>query len=124
MDPHTIELWFSDPGLFGMLYGSIGGGGMGALFGILCAAAGILASRGKGKGFVNAVMGIMIIYGIGNLVAGILALLQDQPYEIYYPFLMIGVLFSILSTPLLFVFRHRYALAERQRLEAEEFRRT
>lgn len=124
MDHQMSEVWFSDPNMFGVLYGSIAGGVGGGLFGCLCAAAGVLASRGKGKGFINAVMCVSILYGIGNLVAGILAVIQKQPYEIFYPFLMIGILFSVLSIPLHFVFRHRYAQAERQRLEAEEFRKT
>jgi hypothetical protein len=118
------ELWFSDPNYFGGMFGGIVGGVGGAMGGLLGAMAGFLAPRGKGKSFILGAMWVFIFLGAGFLVTGIAALVQDQPYAITYPILLVGVIFMVVMGSLVPVVRKQYAVAEKRRLEAEEFRQS
>jgi hypothetical protein len=78
------EPWF-DPIRFGALYGGIGGGLLGALGGILGGATGMLAPKGKGRGFILGTFNLMTLIGVGHLVVGLYAVFTRQPYGIWYP---------------------------------------
>jgi ABC-type transport system involved in cytochrome c biogenesis permease subunit len=116
------EPWFNEVA-FGSWFGVIAGcmeGGMGAALGT---AAGILVPRGKGRPWLMAGCVLMSVVGLAALAFGLAALVSGQPYGIWYPPLLAGVLgfLFFLGVPLL---RARYAEAERRRLEAEALRRT
>ena len=49
---------------------------------------------------------------------------MGQPFFVYYPLLLIGILASGLMSGLLPVIRKRYQEADNRRLDAEEFRRS
>jgi MFS family permease len=117
-----MEPWF-DPIRFGALYGGIGGGLLGSLGGILGAAAGTLAPKGKGRSFIMGAFTLMMLVGIGHLVIGLYALSVGQPYGIWYPLVLIGVILTILFTTLRPVVRKRYEEAEARKMEAAAFRR-
>lgn len=113
--------WF-DPNTFGGLYGGIVGGGGGTIFGLFGALAGTLAQRGQGRAFVFGGLALFLFVGLANLAVGAYALIVRQPYAIWYPLLLVGVIMTTLSSIFLFVMRARYAQAEARRLTAENFR--
>jgi MFS family permease len=116
------EPWFSDPNQFGAWFGSIVGGVGGSLLGVLGAAAGTLAPRGKGR---RAILGLMsLAAGLGGVMAlvGVYALISGQPYAIWYPFLLCGIIFAGVTGPLVVVVRRAYDLAEQRKLDAEAIR--
>jgi MFS family permease len=117
-----MEPWF-DPIKFGALYGGIGGGLLGSLGGVLGAVAGKFAPQGKARGFVLGAFTAFTLIGIANLVVGIYAVATGQPYGIWYPLVLIGVLLSVLFAMLKPVVRKRYEEAETRRMDAAAFRR-
>jgi hypothetical protein len=115
------EPWF-DESTFGALFGSIVGGVGGSLMGILGGLAGWLAPKGVGRSWMVGAFGVFLLGGLVSLCFGIYALTCGQPYGIWYPLLLCGVLFTALTGGLLPVLRRRYAEAEQRRLEAENIR--
>lgn len=115
------EAWF-DPIRFGALYGAIGGGGLGALGGILGALAGYCAPRGKARGFILGAFIVMIIVGIGHLVVGLYALASGQPYGIWYALVLTGGILTVVMGALFPVVRMRYTQAEMRRIQAASLR--
>jgi len=114
--------WFENPEMFGALYGALVGGGGGTLIGLLGAAAGYCAPQGKFKGLIVGSMALFCFLGLAQLAVGIAALAMHQPYAIWYPMVLAGVIFSLVCGGLLPVLRQRYAEAERRRMEAEDLR--
>jgi MFS family permease len=106
----------------GTLIGALGGGGLGALGGMLGACAGVLAPRGRGRAFVLGSMMAMAALGLVLLIAGIVAVVGGQPHHVYYPLLLIGAVLTLVIGPLIPVVRLRYAQAEQRRLEAQSLR--
>jgi hypothetical protein len=114
--------WF-DPQQFGMYFGAIGGGVGGSLAGMLGAITGILAPRGRGKVPVIAAWVLFMLAGTLSLALGVVALVSGQPYGIWYPLLLVGVILEGVCTPLLFaVVLPVYRMAEARKLAAEEIR--
>ena len=60
------EPWF-DPIRFGVLYGGIGGSALGVLGGILGAASGYLAPRGKGRSLILGAFTTLLIVGVCDI---------------------------------------------------------
>jgi MFS family permease len=114
--------WWTDQqaGLFGGIAGGVGGL-LGGIFGTL---AGICAPRGKCKMLVVGLALFMIGAGIISLVVGVVALALQQPYGVYYPLLLIGVVCTTVFGVGLPVVLQRYREADNRRLEAEELRRS
>jgi len=86
------EPW-SDPNLFGAYYGAIVGGGGGTLGGLLGALAGWCVPRRKGRGPILAAMWCFVVLGVLQLAFGLIALSSRQPYGIWYPPLLCGIIF-------------------------------
>jgi len=114
--------WF-DPIHFGALYGGLGGGILGGLGGVLGAATGVLAPKGKGRSFILGAFTVMMVIGVGNLVVGLFALFEGQPYGIWYPLVLIGGILTIVLGGLRPVVRKRYEQFEERKIEAAAFRR-
>lgn len=106
------------------LIGGIAGGGLGVLGGVFGTICGICAPRGKCKTLVYGLAAFMIGGGIVSLIAGIVALILHQPYGVWYPLLLIGVVGTAVVGGLMPVIRRRYQEADKRRLEAEELRRS
>lgn len=106
------------------LIGGIAGGGLGAFGGILGTICGIFAPRGKCKALVYGLAASMIGIGVISLIAGLVALILHQPYGVWYPLLLIGVVGTAVVGGLIPVIRRRYQEADKRRLEAEELRRS
>ena len=100
--------------------GGLIGGVLGALMGLLGAAVGVLASRGAARGFALGAMRAMLVVGVVALAVGIVAVVQSQPYGVYYPLLLIGVLCSALPLGLLRTIRRRYEQLELRKMEAQD----
>ena len=78
--------WFSNRNA-GLL-GGIGG----ALLGIWGALIGVLSSRGKARHFVLGSAKALFVIGIASVVGGVAAVATAQPYAVYYPLLLIGII--------------------------------
>lgn len=108
--------WWSDrtAGLLGGIIGSAVG---------LCGALiGILAGAGRGRWLVLTMMRILIVLGIGSLITGLIALAGGQPYAVYYPLLLCGVVLVFVMGPLYPVTRRRYQQIELRKMQAADMR--
>ncbi len=117
----SAEPWFP-PERFGALAGAFGGGGLGILCGLFGAGLSWLGPRGRGRRLLSALLAFIALAGAAALVFGLAALVAGQPYPIWYPGLLIGVLAlggAFGMRPLL---RRIYEQAEHRRLEAEALR--
>ena len=115
------EPWF-DEITFGTMWGSIVGGGGGSLCGLWGGLVGWLAPQGKGRAWLLGAGWVFFGLGVLSLAFGLYALAAGQPYGIWYPLCLTGVLFTVLLGCLMPVARKRYAEAEERRLQAETFR--
>jgi hypothetical protein len=108
----TPGAWWSGPSS-GLLGGMLGGG-----VGVLGAVIGTLCSMGRARRFV--MVGLLAIGAKGLLLlgAGGLALALGQPYEVWYPLLLMGVLAPALGFGLLPTARRRYEALELRRMQA------
>ena len=114
--------WFPDGEWFDARTGNMGGGiggillgCFGALFGILC---GVLVPRGKGKRLLYGALLIGEIVGVFFLVTGISAVLCGQPYHVWYPFILLGVLQTGLLPFAYLTIRQQYAQVELRKMQA------
>jgi hypothetical protein len=115
------EPWF-DPNTFGAWFGSIVGGGMGTLCGLLGAAAGTLAPLGRGKAVILGVWYVFLAIGAGLLILGVVAWLMGQPYGIWYGPVLSGAIITVSMGSLLPMVKQRYRQAEQRRIDAEGVR--
>jgi hypothetical protein len=105
------------------LIGGIGGGGLGTLGGLLGAAAGMLVPRGIGKRFILGSFGALAGVGAIALGAGIVGIAMGQPYYVWYPLLLGGLILSLVMGSLLPVMILGYRKMEARRMHAEDLRR-
>lgn len=106
------KAWWSDrtAGLFGGLAGSI--------FGVLGALVGTLSSMGRARGFVLSVLKIQIVLGIACGIAGTIALITHQPYAVFYPLLLLGILLGSICGGLLPQVTKKYQELELRRMQS------
>lgn len=110
--PASSAIWWS-----GTTAGLVGGIA-GTILGCLGALIGVLASRGKARQLVLSIMIAEIVFGAVCLVLGIIAVALSQPYAVYYPLLLIGVLCVAINAPLLPKLRARYEGIELRKMNA------
>lgn len=116
-----MEPWFA-PELAGLV-GGIGGATVGVLFGGVGGGLGsMLASRGTHRTLVLGYFATWGVLGLIGLITGIVALVGDQPYHVYYPFLLLGGMCTLLSAVLYPVMLRQYRMAEERRMDAEQLR--
>lgn len=72
--------------------GGLVGGGLGGFFGILGAAIGVAASWGKSRRWAILLCCIGLAISGVSLMAAIVALAMRQPYHVYYPLLLVGII--------------------------------
>lgn len=116
-----MQPWF-DPIRFGTWYGGLGGGLLGLSAGVLGAVTGMLAPKGKGRSFILGAFTFMKWVGVVHLVIGSCAVYERQPYGIWYPLVLIGVLFTLLFSLLRPIVRKRYEDVEKQQMSAGTLR--
>lgn len=114
------EWWTAQQsGLIGGIVGS-GVGLLGAAYGVT---AGFFAPKGKHRTTINAIFWLAIAVGAIGLLTGTIALIDKQPYHVWYPLLLIGVICTAVFIPNHIAVRRRYTQAEHRRFEAESLRR-
>jgi hypothetical protein len=119
----AVEPWFN-PERFGSLYGGIGGAVLGILGGVFGSFGSQAAQSGRHRSLVLGGMTIVALACMLSLFAGLMALLFGQPYGIWYPLGLIGLIGSVVFFGLLPVMRKRYAEAEGRRMDAAALRRS
>jgi hypothetical protein len=109
------EPWF-DPNLYAWIPGTA----LGVLGGFWGSMVGVLAPRGKGKAIVLGSLAILLGASVVMLGLGILAILENQPYGVWYGFLLAGVIGVIVLGSLAPVTLVRYREAEMRKMEARD----
>ena len=102
------------------------GGGIGILGAVFGCTAGVLAPRLRTPGQFAAMRAFFLVFigiGLAALAAGIGALAARQPYHVFYPLLLAGLILTFLPASLFFAFRNRQRRIENLRLESESLRR-
>ena len=114
--------WWSaqQSGLIGGLAGAV----FGILGGTVGALVGIFAPKGIGRKPLLIALTIILIKSVGVLITGIVAVLQHQPYHVYYPLLLIGLISTGIFASLYPVIRNRFRQADQRKLDAESLRRS
>ena len=93
------------------------GGVAGSAVGLLGAAFGTLTSLGRGRRFVLAGLLALGFSGLGLLAVGVVALALGQPYAVWYPLVLMGVLDPVLAFALLPTARRRFDALELRRVQ-------
>ncbi len=105
------------------MVGGIAGATCGVLGGVVGTLMGVLAPRGKAKPLVIGMVVLMAVVGVIALCTGIAALSMGQPYHVWYPLALVGLIMTIVGGSLVFVVQNLYRAAERRKLDAEQIRR-
>lgn len=105
------------------LIGGIGGAAIG-IAGALVGSLSFLIARGKGKPLMLGIYITMILIGISLLIAGITAVLKDQPRHVWYPLCLGGSISMMIFGGMFPMILQRYRAAEQRRIEAEQLRRS
>jgi hypothetical protein len=84
------------------------GGAAGSVLGLLGALVGTLSSLGRGRRFAMAALVAMGAGGLAALAAGGVALASGQPYAVWYPLVLLGVLGPVLGFSLRGTVRRRF----------------
>lgn len=108
------QAWWSGPSAG--LWGGIGG----SVIGLMGAAIGTLSSNRKTRTLVPGMMKGGFALGVFLLLVGGLAVMQSQPYEVYYPLLLSGLLCSVLFGTLLPVIQNRIRADELRQMDATD----
>jgi hypothetical protein len=102
--------WWSDR------TGSLVGGVIGGVGGCLGALIGWLSSRGKARSFVLGSTMMLTVFGAVAMVAGIVAVTWRQPYAVWYPLLLAGVILVVICPVILRRSVQRYREIELRRM--------
>ena len=94
------------------------GGILGTLFGCFGGTIGILAGRGKARRFVMTALIVMPCMGLVFLIVGAVALAIGQPYEVWYPLLLSGIILTVVCGGARSTIRRRYNEMELARMSA------
>jgi hypothetical protein len=95
----------------------IGGIG-GSVIGLLGALIGTLAGLGRAQTFVLTLSKGLLVLGLGFVLSGLVAVVLGQPYGVYYPLLLGGVILTLVIGLNLPGLRRRYEQIELRRMEA------
>ena len=94
------------------LVGGIAGGTLGCLASLLA----WLASKGRSRGLVVATSGILIGAGALATLAGLVAVCFQQPYAVWFPLVLLGVLLLAILPIRLKQFQKQYEALELRRM--------
>jgi hypothetical protein len=100
--------------------GGLVGGIVGSLLGCMGAVIGLLASRGRGRAVVLGLARGMLALGAVSLVLGVVALFRAQPYDVFYPLLLVGILGVVVPASLIRTLRRRYEELELRKITAQD----
>lgn len=94
------------------------GGVLGPLLGIMGAIVGTLSGLGRGRKVAIGICWFAIALGAVCLVAGLVAVALSQPYVVYFPLVLIGVLSTVIMSSVLPSIRKKFEEVELRRMEA------
>jgi hypothetical protein len=98
--------------------GALFGGIAGSVFGLLGALVGTLAGCGRARRFVMSLLVLMVAVGCVSLGIGLVAVVCRQPYHVFFPLLLLGILLPAVTGPLLLTLPRRYQQHELRRMSA------
>lgn len=105
------------------LLGAMGGSAVGVVGALIGTLAGAFARKGKLQPVVMALLVLLTVTCAGSLVTGITALAIKQPYHVWFPLLLLGIIGTSVGAALIPVIANVYRQAENRRFEAEQIRR-
>ena len=116
-----MQPWFDaqTAGTIGAIMGAGLGGGFGGIGG---GVGGPLAAMGKAKTLVVGTFYAALIIAVLIAGVGIYALIDGQPWHVWFVFLMPGVTMAVIMGVLLPVIKSKYAQAEQRKLDADAIR--
>jgi hypothetical protein len=91
---------------------------VGSVFGILGGVLGGLAGFGKAHRVAFTLLLTMFVSGVASLALGLVAILQSQPYPVFYPLLLGGTLVTVLLALLYRPLRKRYEGIELRKMKS------
>ena len=91
---------------------------LGPLLGLMGALVGTLSGLGRGRKFVIGICWSSIVFGVVCLVVGLVAVAVSQPYVVYFPLVLIGVLSTVIMSSILPTIRRKFEDVELRRMEA------
>lgn len=94
------------------------GGSVGSVVGIMGGVIGTLCGFGKARKLVMFLFTIMIVFGVASLVLGVVAVIMSQPYAVYYPPLLIGLICTGVMGGLYRTAKRSYQQRELRRMQA------
>lgn len=94
--------------------GAIGG----VLVGLWGALVGYLVPRAKARGFVLGSASLLIVAGFVALAGGVFAVIDGQPYAVYYPLLLLGGILVLVVGGIRMHLPRRYEAVELQKMHA------
>lgn len=94
------------------------GGVLGTVIGCAGGLIGLLAGGGRARGFVMMLTVAMVVGGLALLAVAAVAALLGQPYAVWYPLALAGLITTIVMGALRRTIRQRYEQAELQRMSA------
>ncbi len=98
--------------------GGLIGGFLGSILGCAGAFVGVLLSRGKGLGSIEALTKAAVLIGCGVLACGLAGKALGQPRAVTYPLLLNGFLWTAIPSGLLPVVRRRRKAIELRKMQA------
>lgn len=106
------DAWWGDRigGIFGGIFGAV----LGCLGGLI----GTLAGCGRARTFVMSLMVAIVFIGSALIVAGTAALLVGQPYAVWFPMLLCGVIATLVFAPMWRTIHRRYEQRELEQISA------
>jgi hypothetical protein len=96
------------------------GGIAGSVLGCLGGLIGILVGLGKARRLVMTLAWVIVVAGILLLLAGLLTLILRQPYAVYYPLLLIGLIASLVVGLQIRTLRRRYEQIDLRKMAAAD----
>ena len=109
-----------DPWFNPILYSWIPGTVYGTLVGVTGGLAGTCAQKGKAKNLIMGLVYFFLITAIIFLITGVAAYLMEQPYGIWYGFLLPGIIGVAVIPAMLITVRKQYQIVENRKLEAQD----
>jgi hypothetical protein len=97
------------------------GGIAGTVLGCFGGLIGILVGLGKARRLVMTLAWAIFLVGLLSLLAGLVTLILRQPYAVYYPLLLIGLIASLVVGLQMRMLRRRYEQIELRKMAAADF---